>query len=495
MKSINPFLLTDFYKVGREGQYPKNTTRVYEVWTPRGSRMPGVDNVVFFGLQAFVKKYLIDFFNKEFFEKDIDDIVKEYKRVTKATLGSDLDTSHIENLHKIGYLPLKICAVKEGTETPTRVPQMTIENTHKDAFWLPNFLETILSSELWQPCTTATIAKQYRLLSDKYAEKTADNSGFVDFQCHGFEMRGMGGSSGFLNSGAGHLLSFRGSDTVPAYNYFENYYNADVEKELVITSIPATEHLVETMYESDEEYIRSMIEDAYPTGLVSIVMDGYSYWDVVSETLPKLKEKIMARDGKMVVRGDSGNPVDIICGIEEFDTLEDRDLLSTESKGTVEMLWDIFGGTINEKGYKVLDSHVGAIYGDSITIDRAEAIFKRLERKGFSSENIVLGVGSYTYQYNTRDTFMYALKTTYGVIDGKETMIYKDPKTDDGTKKSQKGMVNVFRDESGQIKTVDGLNEQQRQTLRNSLLEQVFLDGKLLRDESLADIRKRVMEA
>ena len=190
---------------------------------------------------------------------------------------------------------------------------------------------------------------------------------------------------------------------------------------------------------------------------MSIVSDTWDLWEVLTEYLPQLKDEIMARDGKVVIRPDSGDPVDIICGTRLGNDTTGSQSTSTES-GVIELLWDTFGGTINEKGYKELDSHIGCIYGDAITHERAREIFERLEAKGFASTNIVFGVGSFTYQFNTRDTFGFAMKATYGEVNGVGREIFKDPITDNGEKKSAKGLLMVQKNENnGDYEMVDPL--------------------------------------
>lgn len=490
MKNLLPVLALDFYKLSHREMAMDNVTKMYETWTARGTRIKEIKDITWFGLQGVIKKWLIEYFKEEYFDKDIKEIIKEYQRVLKYTLGIDnAETKHLEDLHSLGYLPIKICAIEEGIDIPVRTPMMTIENTHKDFAWLVGYLETLISCELWHISTTASIAKRYRKIADEWALKTCGNTNFVDFQMHGFEMRGMSGVNGALNSGAGHLLSFKGSDTVPAYNYLEKYYNADIEKELVMTSIPASEHTLECTYEDDYDYIKTIITDKFPSGFVSIVMDGYDYFKVLTETLPKLKDEILNRNGKVIVRGDSGCPIDITCGKQGVGFGEGK---THEEKGSIELLWDLFGGTINEQGYKVLNEKIGYIYGDSITMDRAEEIFKRLEAKGFASCNVALGIGSYTYQYVTRDTFTHALKCTYAVIEGKEKFVFKNPSTDDGTKKSQKGMVAVY-EQDGKIIYKDGLGKMEKKYMQEvDMLKPVFEDGKLYRDMTLQQIRDNV---
>jgi len=288
----------------------------------------------------------------------------------------------------------------------------------------------------------------------------------------------------------------------------EHYYGANIEKELVGCSVPASEHSVMCAGGKDDEFetYRRLIEDVYPSGIVSIVSDTWDLWHVLTDTIPKLKDSILTRDGKVVIRPDSGDPVDILCGTTKWDTKSYipfdvwkkecflssdyyKDERTAPEKGVIELLWDTFGGTINAKGFKELDSHIGAIYGDSITLERAEQICQRLADKGFASTNVVLGIGSYTYQYNTRDTFGFALKSTYVVNDGQETMIFKDPITDDGTKKSQTGRV-VVKSDGGFI---DGLTlDKEMQLVEDNLLQPIFKDGKLLIDTTLDKVRQNI---
>ena len=553
--SIPATLNTDHYKQQHRKMYSPHTEIVYSTWTPRKSRMENVNKVVFFGLQYFIKDYLIDSFNKTFFNKPKEEVIAEFKRVMKEYNGDD-DSSHWEALHDLGYLPLKIDALPEGTLTPIRVPMFTVENTLPEFYWLTNFVETIMSTEIWKPMTSATIALQYRKICEKWAKKTCDDSSHIDFQCHDFSMRGMAGVDAACSSGAGHLVSFKGTDTIPAILWLEKYYNANCEKELIGTSIPATEHSVaetniieiqQILEDSKQngqlslmqlgfpsiqikekleagEDVRMLAEvvymnrllDVYPSGIFSYVADTYNLWEVLTNILPILKDRIMERNGKVVIRPDSGDPCDIICGLNTVYELKDefknnltddkQTYINERYKGVIELLWDTFGGTINSKGYKVLDPHIGCIYGDAITLERAEEICRRLESKGFASSNIVFGIGSYTYNMNTRDTFGFALKTTYGVVNGKELMLYKDPITDDGTKKSQKGMVSVFRDEYfDELMYRDEYTKKDKEEalkMRKAhptdehyeMLQTVFLNGELVKEYNLQEIRDRLKQ-
>ncbi|MEA4827985.1 MAG: nicotinate phosphoribosyltransferase, partial [Clostridium sp.] len=321
---------------------------------------------------------------------------------------------------------------------------------------------------------------------EKYFNLTVEN-GDIRKACGDFSMRGFSSVESAELSGAAHLLSFLGTATIPAISYLEEYYNCNVEEEIVGLGTPSTEHSVMCSYGEDEfAAYKRLITEVFPSGVLSIVSDTYDYWNVITNILPRLKEDIINRDGKVVIRGDSGDPLKIICG--------DKNAAkgSAEYKGTVELLWDIFGGEINSKGYKVLNSKIGTIYGDSITVERCQQICKELEEKGFAVNNCVFGIGSYTYQYNTRDTFGFALKATHAVIDGKEKFIFKAPKTDkDNFKKSQKGMCYVYR-KGKDILYKDELTIKEQVEYKDNLLETVFKDGKLIKDYSLSEIRNRL---
>ncbi|OOV16992.1 nicotinate phosphoribosyltransferase [Flavobacterium sp. LM4] len=481
---MNPLLLTDGYKVDHRRQYPDKTTLVYSNWTPRKSRIEGLEEVVFFGLQYFIKKYIIHDFDTYFFKQPKEEVVKKYARRINNYLGENqVGTKHIEDLHDLGYIPMVFKALPEGASVPLRVPMFTMYNTIPDFFWLTNYFETLLSAVIWLPCNSATIAREYRKVLDKYADETSSVPDFVNWQGHDFSMRGMGGIEAALTSAAGHLLSFTGSDTIPAIDFFEEYYNANSDTELIAGSVAATEHSVMCMgtTEGECETFKRLITEVYPKGIVSIVSDTWDLWKVLTDYLPRLKEEIISREGKVVIRPDSGDPVDIICGNPNGKTEQ-------EKKGVIELIWDVFGGSINEKGFKELVPQIGAIYGDSITVARAIQICERLKAKGFASTNVVLGIGSFTYQYNTRDTFGFAMKATYGEVDGEGRAIFKDPITDDGTKKSAKGLMKIDLVD-GVYHLTDNVSWEEE---KQGELKEVFRDGKLLIDQSLNDIRIRV---
>lgn len=569
MSYINPMTACDFYKVGHKDMYPKGTTMIYSNFTPRSNRLaPSVgakkpDQIVMFGLQGFIKSFLMEAFHYGFFGKPKAVVVAEYKRRVDMSLGEGVvGTDHIAALHDLGYLPIEIKALPEGSLVDIKVPVLTIKNTLPEFFWLTNYLETAISTELWKPITTATIAFEYRKILTKYAKETGAPLDFVLWQGHDFSYRGLSGLNDAA-SASGHLMSFLGTDTIPAIDYLEAFY--DGLNTFIGGSVPATEHSVMCAggKESEIETFRRLITEVCPSGVVSIVSDTWDFWHVITDMAAELKPEIMARTpnaiglNKVVFRPDSGDPVDIICGlyIEEIkvDTLEEakqwaEDLiemrvrvetehgecgedapsdyftfngqvylaqvelewnrydkqyyyidgsrlisfepvvLTPEQKGAVECLWDTFGGTINAEGFKMLDEHVGLIYGDSITLERADQILSRLKAKGFASSNVVFGIGSYTYQYVTRDSFGFAMKATYAEVDGVGSELFKDPATDNGTKKSAKGLLRV-EFEDGKFVLYD---QQTKEQEAQGCLQTVFKDGKLVKQTSLEEIRNLV---
>ena len=496
---MNPLLLTDGYKTGHHQQYPHGTTLVYSNFTPRSNKYApkGCDMVVSFG-QQMVMKQIHEAFQNEFFSKPKDEVCGEMKRELSLYLGTDYDVTHFEQLHDLGYLPIAVKGIEEGTLVPIKVPVLTIYNTLPEFYWVTNYLETIISNLLWKPMTSATIAHTYRKVLTKWQEKTdAERGWFIDWQGHDFSMRGMDSIEATISSGLGHLTSFSGTDSLPTLYGARKFYS---EAGFVGGSVNATEHSVMCAGSKDDEVetFRRLLK-TYPTGILSIVSDTWDLWKVCTEHVVTLKEEILARDGKLVIRPDSGDPVDILCGSES--TLHTG---SPEGKGVIELLWNVFGGTTNEQGYKVLDSHIGAIYGDSITIDRADEICRRLESKGFASTNVVLGIGSFTYQYNTRDTFGFAMKATYVELEelfyetensvepelrivGRE--IFKDPITDDGTKKSATGLLAVYDNYEGGLTLIDKASWE---TENEGKLKTIYKDGEFFNQTTLTEIRERL---
>ena len=453
-----------------------------------------MDKFVFFGLQSFLYK-MNKRFHHDFFGLDEDVAVSEFSESYTKFFGHPNETlfGRVRALHQLGYLPLRFNALAEGTVVGHGIPCFTIQNTHPDFFWLTNWAETWLSSETWDLGTAATTAWYYKKNFVAAAERTGGPSFMPDFQGHNFSMRGMPGIEAAMMVDAGHRLSFFGTDTCPTDQWIEEYYGGSPEGTMMGKSVPATEHSVMCAggKENILETVRRLIR-TYPTGILSIVWDTWDFWGDVDTLLPILKDEIMARDGKIVIRPDSSpkTPVEIICGDPEAKEG------TSEHKGLIQRLYEIFGGTKNDKGFIELDPHIGAIYGDSITLIFQAQILSSLETQGFASTNIVLGMGSFTYQYVTRDTHGIAIKATAVAFDWKNgepsviVPIFKDPKTDNSGKKSAKGLLQVHKDQSGKyvLHQFDDWESYDLES-KNDLLSTVYFDGHIPNPLTFADVR------
>lgn len=581
--------MVDGYKLEHGSMYAEGTDFLYSNLTPRsnhhfkGSSLYDGKMVVFGALGAIQE--IVALWDETFFSVPKTKAIARFKRRVEGYLGQGKGgVDRMAALHDLGYLPLEIKSLDEGLRIKMKVPMLTIKNTHPDFFWLVNYLETVLSAMIWKGCTNATIAYEYKRIATDYAVRTGSPVEGVMYQIHDFSMRGMPGLESACRSSAAHLTCGVGTDTVGAIDYIEDFYGTgvDLDKYLIGCSVPATEHAVsssniltraarmerqglvgDTRLIAESEFLYDYITKIVPTGIASYVDDTYDHWGVLTTilTMPKIRKAVLERDGKLVMRPDSGDPVEVICGVEvtkvphhssEFgdnwkldpsdecvdsindvgyafaqdvdggdevsflvessdgvmfritgDCYNDRyanhksldgfsahvvEELSPEEKGSIQLLWENFGGTINAKGFKELDSHIGLIYGDSITIDRAERIFKRLADKGFASGNVVFGVGSYTYQMNTRDTFGTAMKATATAIKGDFFEIYKDPATGDKLKKSAKGLLHV-----GYINGELELTDQVSPAIEAAgMLKTRFKDGVLQNLEGIDVIRARL---
>lgn len=487
MINTNPMLLIDFYKAVHAEMLPEKITKSVSYFTPRMSRVNRWDGVVMFGLQGFIKTYLVDYFNDEFFNKPFDEVIGGYKRVMDATLGENAyKIEKIEKLHKLGYLPIEIVALPEGTTVPMHVPMFGITNTHKDFAWLPQSLESLISAESWHPMIAATVGYTYRQIVNYYYDLTCDDETSRAKALGAFDFRGEECTDSAIKAGAGWCLSFLNTATVPTIPYLEKNYKCDCTKEPVAFGNPSTEHSVmcsNFAVDGDEiTLLRRLLTEIYPNTSFSAVLDSYDYWNVIDNILPQLKPEILAHNGCMLMRGDSGDCVEVVTK-------------------TVFKLWEEFGGTTNSKGYKVLDPHVKAIYGDSITVQRCEQIYKILMENGFACSNVALGVGSFSFQCIeengilkpfTRDTFSSCIKATYCEIDDKPFPIFKNPK-DGGFKKSQKGCCVVVKSSDDKLVYVDGRTWEEAHVsgkdAKVNLLQPVFKDGQLIKEQSLAEIR------
>lgn len=547
----NPLLCIDSYKLGHMTMYPTGTEEVYCNLTPRSTRhfdknaVPEYNDglIVSYGVRLAMED-IQESFEMNFFNRPLKGVLAEFKEAVLPFVGDnsiEVLLANVTKLHKLGYLPLIVKWIPEGTLITAGTPMVTIRNTNGTDFaWLPNYLETYISSEIWKRATSATVARMYRKICEDYAIKTCDNSYHIPYQCHDFSCRGMSTMEDAIKTGTGHLTQFQGSDSIGSAHLIKNIYSSMA---LIACSVPATEHSVMCLGSSSEtevETFRRLIKQ-YNKGIISIVSDTWDFWDTITNKALELKDEILAREedslglSKVVFRPDTGNPADVICGYTELKSLDvaennwtntylyelntesyvykhngkyykvyfmndgyddsiaelikdtEDEIPEAEVKGAIECLWDIFGGTVNNKGFKVLNPKVGLIYGDSITPQRAKDILQRLMDKGFAASNIVFGVGSYTYQYLTRDTLGFAVKATYAVIDGNGYNIFKAPKTDSG-KNSAKGLLSII-EKDGVITTLQECTKEQE---AQGLLEVGFINGEFVEIQpSWDDIRER----
>lgn len=429
---------------------------------------------------------MIDYFNERFFERPIDEVISEYERIMDASLGKGVyGLQKIKDLHALGYLPIEIWALPEGTKVPMHVPMFCITNTHDDFAWLPQALESLISAEAWHPMLAATVGATYRDIVNKFYDETCDDSVSRNKALGSFDFRGEECTDSAIKAAAGWCLSFVNTATVPVIPYLEKLYNCDCTKESVAFGSPSTEHAVMcSNYAVDGDEItllKRLLTEIYPDTSFSAVLDSYDYWNVIDNVLPQIKPEIMTHNGCMLMRGDSGDCIEVVTK-------------------TVFKLWDEFGGTINSKGYKVLDPHVKAIYGDSITIQRCERIYEILKDNGFAASNVALGVGSFSFQCVeedgilkpfTRDTFSSCIKATYCEIDHKPYPIFKNPK-EGGFKKSQKGCCLVYKNDNGELYYKDEYTWEEASCNSKQELKAIFRNSELLIDDSLANIRNRL---
>lgn len=453
----NILLCTDVYKMGHMEQYCPGTDKVYSYLTARGAYDKQFDKVMWFGLKYYLQEYLTRPVTSE--------MVGEFIYYREKILGSKTPEDvvyKLKSLVDLGYWPLKIKSLPEGYSYPFRIPLMTMANTIPEFYWCVGFLESLLL-KTWYPSSVATYSRKYREVVDEMYDRTVSEELMFlkDFAVHDFGYRGDSSEESAGISGSAHLLSFKGSDTVSAYPFSQKYYP---DMKLEMHSVPASEHSVMCSFgEENELQAFEHMLDKYPTGIVSIVSDTYSIYRVLSEFATKLRPKILKREGKVVFRPDSGDPLKIICG----DALN----IGYKRDGCLRMLDEIFGSAYNKKGYRELNPKVGLIYGDGMYLDRYSKILRQMESDRYSSSNLVIGVGG-ILRHHTRDTFGFTMKATYVEVDGKGRDIYKNPVTDT-YKKSLKGLLKINHNLT--VTDQCSLDEEQE-----GLLQTVFENGKVL---------------
>jgi nicotinamide phosphoribosyltransferase len=593
--------LSDGYKIGHPDMYADGTEVVSSNLTPRGDKIYKRTCTKYYDGKLVVLGHagaiqeIVEMWD-DFFKMDRGIAIARFKLLCDNYFGYDLiTTDRLAMLHKLGYLPLEIRTLDEGDKVNMGIPVLTIRNTVDHAFWLVNFLETVISNLTWKPSTAATIAQEYRAMLTDFANRTGVPLDVVNIQAHNFADRGMSGFEDAARTGFGHAGSFLGSDSLGTVMYAQQYYRAG---NFVSCSVPATEHAVSTsnilrieqeladgtykfangekiqihgkmsMNNEDPRLIAEImfmyeLMLKFPVGILSYVADSFDFYGLISRGLPYLKDVIMRREsngvtpGRLVIRPDSGDPLTVLCGVkvhdiphtfaeldEQTDDASDsvvdigseyarevdggdevsfygrtsdgvivriegecshsryynsKDLegwyareveLTVEERGAIDVLMEIFGYTETSTGHKLLDDHIGLIYGDSITTTRCLSILERMESMGFASGNAMFGVGSFTYQCVTRDTFGFAVKATYTRVNGKCIPIFKDPKTD-SSKKSAKGLLFVHM-VNGVLTLVDNVTIEQH-TSEENLLKVRFLDGQFYNMPTVDGIRAKLM--
>jgi len=456
--------LTDSYKLNHWGQYPKGIENVYSYFEARkGAHFPVT---VFFGLQYLIKEYLE---GQLFDDKDID-LAEEFcqDHFGTNTMFNRGMWEHILLAYG-GKLPISIKAIPEGTPVSNNNVLMTVENTDSVCAPLTNHLETLLC-QVWHPSTVATLSYITKQTMKQYLERTSDNPNAVNFQLHDFGFRGVSSVESAALGGAGHLVNFMGTDTTIAIDLLMQYYNSKV----CAYSVPATEHSVMTAEgEEGEKALLGRLLDQYDHGILSIVSDSYDITRFVRDYVGKTyKEKILARDGKVVIRPDS-------LRFPE-DTPEDQMVWILEE------LWKVFGGSENSKGYRVLNPKVGALWGDGIDYTGISKILDKTKRAGFSTEALVFGMGGGLLQKINRDNQRFAFKCSANKIDGVWRNIWKKPL--DASKISKKGRLKLIKEESyhnWKFSTVPESDPRQDE------LVEVFRNGEMLVEYDLDEVRAR----
>lgn len=460
----NIILQTDSYKLSHWKQYPKGTTKVFSYFKSRGSDV-GYTDTVFFGLQYLLKKYLLEPITAQKIA-EADDLVSAHMGSPK--MFNREGWFHILDKHQ-GKLPVRIRAVPEGTVVPLGNVLMTIENTDPECFWLTNYLETLLV-QTWAPSTVCTYSRDIKKIIKRYLELTGDPS-LLPFKLHDFGYRGVSSQESAEMAGLAHLVNFMGTDTIAALVAAKKYYNED---KMPGFSIPAAEHSTMTAYGDYNEAgaYRTMLRE-YPEGLVAVVSDSWDFQNAVDNIWGKeLRDEVLARNGTVVIRPDSGDPL-------------------VEVPKALGSLGKSYGCETNSKGYRVLHPKIRMIWGDGMNKNSILYLLQTMERYAFSADNLAFGCGGKLLQVHNRDDMKFAFKCSYIEVDGKGRDVSKHPKTADW-KKSEGGQFSLIREdptyESKGFKTVKYINGQPHP---NDIMQTVYENGELLVDQSLTDIRKR----
>ena len=450
---------TDSYKFSHYLQYPANLRNVYSYIESRGGEY---DFTLFFGLQAYVQEYLTTPITRQ----DIDAGEARLARHIPGLQFNRAGWEYILEKHN-GYLPLRIRAVREGSRVPVSNALVTVENTDEQVPWLAGYIESHLLRGVWYPTTAATRSRTLKDIAAHYLRMTSDYpEQALPFSVHDFGMRGASSRESAGIAGGAHLVNFAGTDNGDALDWVEEYYRDNAAG----FSIPASEHSVATMYgrDGEEEYFRMMLRQfGKPGRIYANVADSYDIYHACKIVLPRLKDDLAASGATMVVRPDSGDPVEVVGK-------------------TLHLLEEEFGYTVNSKGYKVLNN-VKVIQGDGINALTVEALCKAVIARGFSTDNLAFGCGGYLLQMFNRDTQKFAMKASAARMGDTWTEIIKDPVTDPN-KRSKPGRVTLYKNADGEYYTSAQLDTQTRG--RDEQLEDVFVNGRLVREQSFQEIRE-----
>ncbi|MFN3385127.1 MAG: nicotinate phosphoribosyltransferase [Candidatus Thermochlorobacter sp.] len=450
----NLILLTDSYKISHYKQYPPRTENVYSYFESRGGRFK---EVVFFGLQYYLKAYLE---GEVITKKKID----EAEECCAAHFGNAFvfnrtGWEYIVDAHK-GRLPVRIKAVPEGFVVPTHNVLMTVENTDMNCYWLTNYLETLLV-QVWYGCTVATQSREIKRLILDYLAETG-NPDLIDFKLHDFGFRGVSSVESAMVGAAAHLVNFAGTDTLPGVLFIRNYYNSNA---MYGFSIPAAEHSTITSWgkENEVQAFENMLRQ-YPTGTIAVVSDSYDIYHACEHLWGEvLRQDVLSRDGTLVIRPDSGNPKDVVLRV-------------------VEILGEKFGYELNRKQFKVLHPKVRVIQGDGVNYDTIAEVLETLKQHGWSADNIAFGMGGALLQKLDRDTQKFAFKCSSITIQNEMRDVFKSPITDNG-KQSKRGRLKLVK--SGDLFKTVSLNES-----GEDILQTVFENGEVVRQYSFDEVKR-----
>ncbi|WP_226648685.1 nicotinate phosphoribosyltransferase [Microbulbifer variabilis] len=455
MHHYNPILNVDSYKTSHYLQYPQGTQTVSSYIESRGGQFK---EAVFFGLQAFIKQYL----TTPITAADIDEA--EELCLAHGVSFNRMGWEHILNKHQ-GFLPIEIQAVAEGTVLPVQNVMAQVVNTDPECFWLTSYVETALLRAVWYPTTVATLSREGKKMIQKYLQETAENLEGLPFKLHDFGARGASSEETAAIGGLAHLVNFQGTDTLSAILAGRRFYHAPMAG----FSIPAAEHSTMTSWGRAHEadaYANMLKAFSGDGRLLAVVSDSYDLWNALENIWGgELKEQVENNGGTLVIRPDSGDPVQIVTQ-------------------TIERLMRIFGARINKKGYRVLPDFIRVIQGDGVSLQVIEEILAAMKTCRQSADNIAFGMGGELLQKVNRDTMKFAMKASAVKVNGVWRDVYKDPITDTG-KRSKKGRLALVRRGDGQYQTI---REQQLGECMNQL-RPVFRDGKLLIDQDFEAVR------